>query len=240
MVTACAGSEKNTVDSIVAGDVPAATDENTPGVAEVVGDSTPVADTAEATGAPDTAGTVADTDGSSAQGLQQNQPVVVAGDSLDEYDGSGTDPAVGTTAPVIEGKSFDGTPITIGASTDNPTMVVFLAHWCPHCNREVPVLVGMNDDGQIPDGLDVVGVSTAVDADADNFPASDWIADNDWPWPAMADDEDLTAFGALGGSGFPYTVVLDTDGTVLARRSGEASADETVAFIDDALAASAA
>ena len=32
-------------------------------------------------------------------------------------------------------------------------MVVFLAHWCPHCNAEIPVLNEWRDSGEIPDGL---------------------------------------------------------------------------------------
>ena len=32
---------------------------------------------------------------------------------------------------------FDGAPLTI-APTGKPMLVVFLAHWCPHCNAEIP------------------------------------------------------------------------------------------------------
>ena len=49
-------------------------------------------------------------------------------------------------------------------------MVVLLAHWCPHCNAEIPVLNEWRDSGEIPDGLNIVGVSTGASADAPNFP----------------------------------------------------------------------
>jgi len=168
--------------------------------------------------------------------LQQNGPVDVTGNALDPYDSTVDDLSIGTVAPVVAGESFDGTPITIGGPTENPTFVVFLAHWCPHCNDEVPELIGLQDAGRIPDGLDVIGVSTAVVAERDNFPPSEWVDDRGWPWPTMADDEILSAINAMGGTSFPFAVVLDTDGTVLARRAGQATADETVAFLDDALA----
>ncbi len=168
--------------------------------------------------------------------LQQNGPIAVDGATLAPFESTNDDPAVGAAAPVVTGQSFDGSEIVIGAPTANPTMIVFLAHWCPHCNDEVPVLLGLEESGDLPEGLDVIGVSTAVAADRPNYPPSQWIVDKGWQWPTMADDEDLAAINAFGGTGFPFTVVLDTDGTVLARRSGEASASDTTAFLDAALA----
>ena len=174
--------------------------------------------------------------GADAGGLQQNGPIDVEGAALDPYDSTIEDLSVGAMAPVVRGESFDGSEIVIGGPTENPTMIVFLAHWCPHCNDEVPVLLGLESEGRLPEGLDVIGVSTAVAADRDNYPPSEWIVDNGWSWPTIADDEILSAINAFGGTGFPFTVVLDTDGTVLARRSGGATADDAVAFLDAALA----
>ena len=60
----------------------------------------------------------------------------------------------------MSGADYDGQPITIDAAADGPTMVVLLAHWCPHCNDEIPRLNEWRDSGDVPEGLDVVGVST--------------------------------------------------------------------------------
>ena len=175
-------------------------------------------------------------DGDAAQGVQQNGPITVEGDPLDPFGSTPEDLSVGTAAPVVSGESFDGTPITIGGPTENPTLVVFLAHWCPHCNDEIPELVALDDAGDLPEGLDIVGVSTAVDPTDDNYPPSDWAVDKDWRWQMMADDEELSAIIAYGGNSFPFAVVLDAEGNVLARRAGAASAAETMAFLDAALA----
>jgi hypothetical protein len=67
-------------------------------------------------------------------------------------------------------------------------MVVLLAHWCPHCNAEIPVLNEWRDSGEVPDGLNIVGVSTAVSADAPNYPPNEWLQEMDWRWPVLADD----------------------------------------------------
>jgi cytochrome c biogenesis protein CcmG, thiol:disulfide interchange protein DsbE len=177
-------------------------------------------------------------DGSSAQGVQQNGPITVEGAPLDPFDSSLEDLAVGKTAPVISGESFDRTPVTVGGPTTsgNATLVVFLAHWCPHCNDEIPELLALDEAGKLPEGLDVIGVSTAVDAAAENYPPSEWVEEKGWTWQMMADDEELTAIKAYGGTSFPFSVVLDADGNVLGRRAGSATAAEIKAFLDEALA----
>jgi len=183
-------------------------------------------------------------DGDADESVQQNGPITVEGDPLDPFESSLEDLAVGKAAPVISGESFDRTPITIGgptaagfaATSGNATLVVFLAHWCPHCNDEIPELLALDEAGDLPEGLDIVGVSTAVDAAAENYPPSEWVDEKGWKWQMMADDEELNAIKAYGGTSFPFSVVLDADGNVLARRAGSGTAAEIKAFLDEALA----
>ncbi|MDX2380434.1 MAG: TlpA disulfide reductase family protein [Acidimicrobiia bacterium] len=162
----------------------------------------------------------------------ETRSVTVTGEPLPPLGSPDDDPAVGTQAPVLDGEEFDGTPITIGAPTDGPTMVVFLAHWCPHCNAEIPELIELDEAGSLPEDLDVVGVSTAVAADRDNYPPSEWIVEKGWPWPIMVDSADFAALDAYGGTGFPFTVMLDENGVVLARKSGSGSAEEIADWIE--------
>lgn len=68
--------------------------------------------------------------------LQAFQPVQVQGTPLPKLADSGPDPAVGKQAPVLDGKSFDGSPVQIAAN-GKPTMVVFFAHWCPQDRKSV-------------------------------------------------------------------------------------------------------
>ena len=159
---------------------------------------------------------------------QETQPVTVEGTPLPVLSEG---EAVGATAPTITGASFDGTPITIGPG--RPTLVVFLAHWCPHCQREVPVLVEWQQDGGVPAGLDVIGVATATTPQRDNYPPSDWLSREGWPWPVMADSSTADALIAMGGDAFPFFVLLDADGKVIARQSGEVDPND----LADAIAA---
>ena len=151
-------------------------------------------------------------------------------------DGSGGDPAIGADSPVVEGERFDGSAITIGGPTDQPTMYVFLAHWCPHCNDEIPKLIELDEAGGFPADLDIVGVSTGADPSGTNYPPSTWLAEKDWPWDVMADDENLTAIQVFGGNSFPYAVIVDADGTVLSRRSGTGSTSEIAIWVEASLA----
>ena len=170
-----------------------------------------------------------------------SQPVDVLGDPLEPYDSSGDDPAVGEIAPVITGASFTGEPITLNGRQAGPVMVVFLAHWCPHCNTEIPRLLEWKASGAVPAQLQVIGVSTAVAASAVNYPPAQWLADKGWSWPVMADQSNGegvagVAAQALGVSGFPFFVILGSDNQVLARSSGEMEIDELERLVEGALA----
>jgi thiol-disulfide isomerase/thioredoxin len=113
---------------------------------------------------------------------------------------------------------------------------VFLAHWCPHCRRELPKLVEWEKGGGVPAGVDVVGVATATDPAAPNYPPSEWLADAGWPWPVMADSDTSTAAQAMGLPSYPYFVLLKGDGTVALRLTGEVDTAELTQQIEAALA----
>jgi len=148
-------------------------------------------------------------------------PVTITGTPLPALGDEAVDPAIGTTAPTLSGFTFDGSPVVVDPSK-GPVMLVFLAHWCPHCNREAPQIMQWKADGGVPEGLQIIGVTTAVASNRDFYPPSSWITDDmQWTYPVLADSEDSDAFIGMGGGGFPYVVLLDTDGTVLDRWAGE-------------------
>jgi thiol-disulfide isomerase/thioredoxin len=165
--------------------------------------------------------------------------VTVEGSALPPLPSSGDDTAVGLTAPALVGESFDGSAVTT-ASEGGPVMVVFLAHWCPHCNNEIPRLIELEEAGRFPDDLKIVAVSTAARTDAPGFPPSEWIVDMEWPWLVMADDVDPAGIAvgaeAFGVNSFPFITVVGADATVLARWSGESEPDDFIARLDAALA----
>jgi thiol-disulfide isomerase/thioredoxin len=149
------------------------------------------------------------------------------GDVLPEFDAPENDTSIGSVAPTLEGFTFDGSAMSIApGATGRPMMVVFLAHWCPHCNAEIPVLIEWNESGGVPSNLDVIGVSTAVFDDRDNYPPSEWIRDKKFPWPVLADSVTSDGAVAYGVTGFPSFALIDEGGKVLYRADGEKTLEE--------------
>jgi cytochrome c biogenesis protein CcmG/thiol:disulfide interchange protein DsbE len=150
--------------------------------------------------------------------------VAVSGNPLPQFTDTSDDPAVGMTLPTLEGNDQSGATMTIGAD-GRPTMIVFVAHWCPHCQREVPVVQQWVDDGRLPEGVDLVSVSTAIDPNRPNYPPDAWLADEGWTAPVLV-DADNSAAQAVGLSAYPFFVAIDGDGTVVLRATGELTADQ--------------
>ena len=165
--------------------------------------------------------------------LQEFSEITVTGDVLPTFEeAANPDPAVGMLAPVLSGKGFTGNVVTTEA-TGTPTLLVFLAHWCPHCQREVPLLVEWEKSGTMPNGVDVIAVATGTDPANPNYPPSEWLARENFPatWPVMADSADKVGGNAFGLAGYPYFVLVGGDGKVLVRMSGEVPMDELTATI---------
>jgi len=175
-------------------------------------------------------------------GLPDSQPITVTGDSLPAFEsGGGADPAVGLAAPVVDGLNFNGEKISLN-SADGAYMVVFLAHWCPHCNAEVPRLLQWKHSGAVPADLRVIGVATAVSPVSPNYPPAQWFSNKGWEWPVLVDEKigDASpgkAAAAFGASGWPYFIIVGKDGKVKVRVSGEISVADLTDVVAKAMAA---
>jgi thiol-disulfide isomerase/thioredoxin len=156
--------------------------------------------------------------------------VQVDGEPLPTFDANLADSAIGLAAPTLTGSTPTGDAIEVGGGGE-PTLVVFLAHWCPHCQAEVPVLVEMADDGAF-DGVRTVAVLTGTNPDAPNYPPAPWLEREGWPGDVMLDDQAATAAAAFGISSYPYLVMLDGDGQVTGRLAGEQPTEAVAALVD--------
>ncbi len=162
--------------------------------------------------------------------------VQVDGDPLPP--GETPEAGVGDLVPTITGTDYSGQAVSIAPGEDGPMMIVVMAHWCPHCNREIPLLVEWEQAGDVPEGLQVVGISTAATEGRDHFPPGAWLDDLGWDWPVIADDEAQTAAAAVGTTGYPYMLFVAADGTLQAHASGELPI-EAIQQLADAAAATA-
>ncbi|MFZ4517398.1 MAG: TlpA family protein disulfide reductase [Microthrixaceae bacterium] len=159
---------------------------------------------------------------------QETATVTVEGEDLPAYPSDTTtlladpakDPAVGQVIPTLKGQTFDGSDITIGPD-GKPQLILFVAHWCPHCQKEVPLIQQYIAEGKLPKNVEVRTVSTGVSQDKPNYPPSRWLAREGWQPQVLLDDPSQTAATAFGLPGFPYFVMVDADGKVVQRGSGE-------------------
>lgn len=144
---------------------------------------------------------------------------------LPRFEAGQPDAAIGVSIPRLSGKSLTGDDMVIEAD-GTAKVIVFLAHWCPACQAEVPRIVDHLESTPMPDDVELVAVSTSVQSDAPNYPPSRWLEREGWTAPTLADSESGVAAAYYGLSSFPYFVVADADGTVVGRMAGQVSTEQ--------------
>lgn len=157
--------------------------------------------------------------GNTGPGNEAGEPTY-EGEWLPFFERTEGDLAIGLTAPEVSGTDYDGNEVTL-APNGTPTAVVFLAHWCPHCQVEVPRVQSWLDSGGGVAGVQIVSVTTAISSARENYPPSAWLEREGWTSQVIKDDTDNTLHEAFGAGGFPYWVFLHGDGTVAARTTGQ-------------------
>jgi cytochrome c biogenesis protein CcmG/thiol:disulfide interchange protein DsbE len=136
------------------------------------------------------------------------------------YPGEGPDPVVGLPSPVITALDYDDQEVVIGAP-GRAQVLVFLAHWCPVCDQELPTLRDVVSAGGVPDSVDLVFVTTGLDPGRPNWPPRRWLADAGLAGvTTVRDDVGDPLMRAFGLGAYPAWAVIDADGIVQARRQG--------------------
>ena len=154
---------------------------------------------------------------------------VITGTSLPEFTATVGDTAKGMLAPTVQGSSFDGSSVSIQPN-GRPTAVIFVAPWCPHCQREVPLLQAWIKQNGMPKDVDLVSVVTAIDPNRPNYPPKDWLDKEGWTVPVIVDPTNSVA-AAYGLSAYPFWVFLDGQGKVAMRTSGEMTINDLTAIL---------
>jgi cytochrome c biogenesis protein CcmG, thiol:disulfide interchange protein DsbE len=148
------------------------------------------------------------------------QEVTVTGTALDAYVDGVEDLAEGKPMPALTGTDLEGETITIGPD-DGPAIFLFVAHWCPHCQAEVPRVADWLANGG-GEGVEVRAVSTAFAPERGNWPSSAWLAAEDWTVPTLLDPTGAASL-AIGQGDFPFFMVVDAEGNIVTRVEGELS-----------------
>ena len=146
--------------------------------------------------------------------------VTVEGNNLPFLAEPSADPALGFTAPTVTGTDFDGATHTVGPD-GRPKILIFLAHWCPHCQAEVPEVQAWLDSGGLPAEVDIYAFTVMTDHLRPNWPPQEWLDDEGWTPPVIMDDEQGSVVEAYGMRGTPFYVVLDGENRNIGRFSGQ-------------------
>lgn len=155
---------------------------------------------------------------------------------LPTFDSQANDTAIGKIVPQITAETFSGKTETV-APGKKPYVLALVAHWCPHCQKEVPKIVSLYEQGQLPEDVDFIAVATGTSESKPNYPPSEWLNNSGWPWLKLADDKNFTIGNGLGLQSYPYLIYVNADGTIYKRTSGE---KEDTEYIADAKAISKA
>ena len=164
-----------------------------------------------------------------AAGLPEGE-TTVTGDLLPEFAGENDDNiALGLAAPIFSAPNENSEIVSL-EKNGNAKALLFLAHWCGYCQKEVPVVQGFIDSVGVPQGVDVIAIATSIDRGRENYPPQRWLADEGWSETQLY-DLDREIGNAYGLTAFPYWVFLDKDLNVVARRTGNLPADMVGALL---------
>ena len=177
-----------------------------------------------------------DDDAPSGRDIRQVAFVEVVGSPLPTFSASSVDTTIGSPAPGIVATEFDDTEHTITPGDGTARVIGFFAHWCPHCQAELPRLVDWLGENEVPAGVEIVGISTSVDEGQPNWPPSAWFEDENWDQLTLRDSPTSDISAAYGLAGFPYFVVVGADGNVVTRVSGELSTEAWESLVNQAAA----
>ena len=164
-----------------------------------------------------------------AAGLPEGE-TTVTGDLLPEFAGENDDNiALGLAAPIFSAPNENSEIVSL-EKNGNAKALLFLAHWCGYCQKEVPVVQGFIDSAGVPPGVDVIAIATSIDRGRENYPPQKWLADEGWSETQLY-DLDREIGNAYGLTAFPYWVFLDKNLNVVARRTGNLPADMVGALL---------
>lgn len=130
------------------------------------------------------------------------------------------DAALGLQLGTVSGTEYySATAASIDPADDTPRVWLIWAHWCPHCQNELPAVSEWYEAraADYPD-IELVTISTAIDPSRDN-PLEPYLEESQFPFPVLV-DENTTIAAQIGASAFPFWMVTDGEGTVLVRIPG--------------------
>jgi thiol-disulfide isomerase/thioredoxin len=125
-------------------------------------------------------------------------------------------------APALAGKTIDGDPLALADLHGQVVLVNVWATWCKPCERELPELAKLHRELS-PQGFSVLGVS--VDKRQDLHKVRAMVTSYQLGYPTLfVPDSRVMVPWKLAG--YPTSVLVGRDGTILWRRDGMIHPDD--------------
>jgi len=136
------------------------------------------------------------------------------------------DAALGVVLGDVTGTEYyTGDRLTFDPSDGIARAWLIWAHWCPHCQREMPAVsewYGQNADTY--PNVELVSVTSSIDPSRGN-PLEPYLDELQTPFPVLV-DEDLSLADQFGLNAFPFWVFTAGDGTTVLRVAGFLEIDQ--------------
>ena len=157
----------------------------------------------------------------------------VSGEKLSIFDpASEIDSTKGKKSPKIN-YLLESQNVYVDYTDERPTIFLFVAHWCPYCQNEIPIVKNWVQNEQLFDhGINIVLVVTNTNPDKSNYPPDLWLNNEEWGYPVIYDDNLSTLGKYFGVPAFPYWVFTEPDGTIAFRYAGSLSEEQLLDIID--------
>lgn len=131
--------------------------------------------------------------------------------------GPTTDTTSGGTAQEFTLPDLTDKPRSLSEWRGQVLVINFWATWCPPCREEIPLFIDLQKrHGR--DGLQFLGV--AIDRPED---VASYVAEIGMNYPTLIADDNAMALMRSYGNGtgsLPYSVIIDRDGQIVARKLG--------------------
>ena len=114
-----------------------------------------------------------------AAGLPEGE-ITISGQPLPEFAGQNDlDIVAGLPAPTFSAPNENSEIISL-EKNGNAKALLFLAHWCGYCQKELPIVQNLINTVGVPNGVEIIAVATAIDRGRENYPPQKWLADEGW------------------------------------------------------------
>ncbi|UCD52107.1 MAG: carboxypeptidase regulatory-like domain-containing protein [Phycisphaerales bacterium] len=142
-----------------------------------------------------------------------------------------TYPGAGESAPLFEAQTFDDKTVRLADLRGKVVLLDFWASWCNPCVAKLPKMRTLHEAFADEKNFAMIGLS--LDWDVEKARRMIDEKDPDWTQLSLGSMDESIVVKQYGVGGIPMTILIDADGTILARG---ADAEELKPMIEKALA----